>query len=197
MPARMTLTKSNTRERFIGNGPRQRRTAKTPRTPRSLRVWSMQAPDALCPSMQLRAYPTVSFLPPLAILASWRLNSHACTHDADRIEYLRTVYRRLGSEPGPNQSPWPGRKRHRALCGRLSGSGWESGYLFGRAPADTPIPPNQDRPAVVWIRYEKKSGAALTFTLYEIGDMLVPTDACADPAPGDRQSHHPLTREDD
>src|SRR5690554_747171 len=62
----------------------------------------MQAPDALCPSIPLRAYPTVSFLPPLAILASWRLNSHACTHDADRIEYLRTVYRQ-----------WPAPKKNR------------------------------------------------------------------------------------
>ena len=63
-----------------------------------------------CPSIPLRSYPTVSFLHPLAILASWRLNSPAFTHDADRIEYLRTVYR-----------PWQARKRNRQDAKEIEG----------------------------------------------------------------------------
>jgi hypothetical protein len=55
-----------------------------------------------CRSIPLMSYPTVSFLPPLALLASWRLNFPAFTHDTDRIEYLRTVYR-----------PWPAHKMNR------------------------------------------------------------------------------------
>ena len=33
---------------------------------------------------------------------------------------------KLGAEHGTYPPPKAGRKRHRALCGRLSGSGWES-----------------------------------------------------------------------
>ncbi len=77
-----------------------RGTAKTPRTPRRWRAWSKWEMRS-CPSIPLMSYPTVSFLP-LALLASWRLNSPAFTHDTDRIEYLRTVYR-----------PWSAPKKNR------------------------------------------------------------------------------------
>ncbi|MDD8051965.1 MAG: hypothetical protein PHG55_11530, partial [Verrucomicrobiota bacterium] len=48
------------------------------------------------------SYSNRVFSPPLAILASWRLNSPAFTHDADRIEHLRTVYRQW-SAPKKNR----------------------------------------------------------------------------------------------
>jgi hypothetical protein len=37
---------------------------------------------------------------------------------------------RFGSGHMPYPPPWPGRKRHRALCGRLSGSCWEKATAF-------------------------------------------------------------------
>jgi len=39
--------------------------------------------------------------------------------------------KRRGSGHGTDPSPWSGCKRHRALCGRLSGSGWEKVYGMG------------------------------------------------------------------
>jgi hypothetical protein len=61
-----------------------------------------QVGDALVPIHTAHVISNRVFSPPLALLASWRLNSPAFTPDADRIEYLRTVYRRLGSVHGPN-----------------------------------------------------------------------------------------------
>jgi hypothetical protein len=61
-----------------------------------------KAADALVPIHTADVLSPRVFSPPLALLASWRLNFPAFTHDADRIEYLRTVYRRLGSVHGPN-----------------------------------------------------------------------------------------------
>ncbi len=41
--------------------------------------------------------------------------------------------KRRGSGHGTDPSPWSGCKRHRALCGRLSGSGWEKVYGEARS----------------------------------------------------------------
>jgi hypothetical protein len=61
-----------------------------------------QVGDALVPIHTAHVLSTRVFSPPLALLASWRLNSPAFTPDTDRIEYLRTVYR-----------PWSAHKRNR------------------------------------------------------------------------------------
>src|SRR5690606_1778792 len=48
---------------------------------------------------------------------------------------LSMIPSKAGAGHGTNPFPWSGHKRHRALCGSLSGSGWESGFLFGRPQA--------------------------------------------------------------
>jgi hypothetical protein len=42
----------------------------------------------------------------------------------DSRQWIIFPQSRFGSGHGPNPPPWPGRKRHRVLCGRLSGWGW-------------------------------------------------------------------------
>jgi hypothetical protein len=47
----------------------------------------------------------------------------------------------------PQASPWPGRKRRRALCGRLSGSGWRG--QVGKAASFSDGLNHQNRPNTV------------------------------------------------
>ncbi|MGI6300017.1 MAG: hypothetical protein ACOX52_03010 [Verrucomicrobiota bacterium] len=54
----------------------------------------------------MRSRPSISsgHVPPLALLASWRFNFPAFTHDDDGIECSWTVYRRLGSDIDPTHA---------------------------------------------------------------------------------------------
>ena len=60
--------------------------------------------------------------------------------------------KKFGSHHWTYPHPWPGRKRHRALCGRLSGAGWGKRppcrtASNGRLHCDAKSWPNQERPS--------------------------------------------------